>query len=348
MHNKKDEMKKVTYLDIVINGASIILLIISIVVSIVPFLLDFIKTTTLTNEQIFIITGCCSGVILIFSIVLFCIGTIKRFRDIILRNNLAELDELINRFSNTSDNLNNHINNCSNRPVENLIKESYIIKKPSDFYKKLFDLREKSQSNTSIRLMNFSTTYINANDKETRESATKYFNNELSFYKEKPDTSVYKIVSIHTKEKLDELKKLVTEVERRRLRNFHVAYLNIKQLNNNIPEIISVDVLGDELLFMHPKYGRITDKANWAAMYMKSNELARIFEGYHIHLWNMIESDTSEERGFILYGKEDWGINPNIEKCWRKIQENIYGKAVIKEKSKFNIFNILKKKKETE
>jgi len=323
MSKEKGLERNDTFLDVVIKGASIVLIVVSVVIAVVPYLLYLLKDDNiliLSDQHQLLIITISAGITLFFAIVLFCIGTIKRFREIILHNNIKEINKLTNQLKASSDIITNAVT-----PRKNLVMESFKIPANdiNQFYKILIDLRENAQDNRSIRLMNFGPYPIQENSKHNDDTdyVQQYYDNELPFYKKNPNASIYKIVSIHTKEKLDEYKKLVNRAEKMSLRKFHLGYLNIKKFDNYPPDIIGVDIISDVALFMDPVYARITDESDYTALYIKSTDISETYREYHKALWREIRDD--EGRGLILYDGETGGISPKIEEYWTRIEEQI-------------------------
>jgi len=322
MNKRKNMKNNDTFLDVVIKGSSIILIVISIVITVVPYLLFLLKEKNiliLSDKNQLIIIAFSALITLIFAISLYCIGTIKRFREIILRNNLEELGELTKQLKKSSEIITNTV-----IPRKNIVMESFLIppNNINQFYEILINLRENAQDR-NIRLMNFGLHPFQENNKNNNDNnyIRQYFNDELSFYKKDPNASIYKIVSIHTKAKLDEYKKIVNQAKKMSLRNFHLGYLNIKKFDNYPPDIIGVDIISDVVLFMNPLYARITDESDYTALYIKSKEISETYRLYHKALWREIEDD--EERGLILYGGKNGGISPKIEEYWTRIEKQI-------------------------
>jgi hypothetical protein len=304
----KSEMdKNQTVKDAVTRGASIVLITISITITVIPYLLYLLKDRILilTDQTQLIIITISIVITLILALILYFIGTTKIFRNYLMRNNLIELDELTKQLRLSSEKITNYAN-----PKENIVTESYVIFDISLFFKKLIKVRESVKDNNAIRLMSFASNPIEEKFKD-KDNVLTYFSNELSFCKEKPDTAVYKIVSIHNKDKLIACKKLLREADKMDIKNFHVAYLNLRKFDNYLPEVIGVDIIGDVVFFMNPEYARITSRANWVSLYIKSEKIADIFREYHTALWEEIEGN--EERGVILYDGEKGGIIPHID-----------------------------------
>ena len=324
IYNEQNKERNKVVLDIITKGASLILIVISIVIYVAGPFVSYLFQGALSHEELFKITSISAIIILIFAVILYCMGTMKKFRELALCDNIIELNELSTMLNNnleTSDKLASHIRKCLNTTNENLVIESYIIYKISDYYIRLKKVREDTEDHRSIRLMNFSTLPASRNKSYTKDeiSVKKYFNKELMFCKNKPESNVYKIVTIHTKEKLEECRNLVNGANKMKLHNFHLAYLNIDKFNNDLPELIGADIIGDEVFLMNPKYARITPKSNWAAIYMKSPIIAEKLGEYHHALWEEI----TDGRGYILYDGEKDIINPDIEDYWKKIEKRL-------------------------
>jgi len=318
MGSKKEGEK-----DIVIKGASLVLLFVSFVFAcvpyLVPYLLNFLfdDTIQLTNDNLFKITAFSVGITLLFALALFCIGTMKQFRGLILRDNMEELNKITNQLKQSSDSIADNV-----LSENNIVIESYIINDISTFFNKLIEVREKVQKNRNIRLMSFA---LNPNEEEykDKDGVKTYYNSELLFCNENKDMAVYKIVSIHTEKKLISCQNLVRKAEEMKLRNFNLAYLKLNKFGNHPPEIIGLDIIGDVVFLMNPEYARITSESDWVSLYIKSPSVSEIYRNYHKALWKTIKHDASKKCGLILYEGEGGGTSPRIEEYWAKIKEQI-------------------------
>jgi len=321
----QDRERIKTISDIVLKGYSLTAIIITVIASSVnPIISKLFPIETLDSKILSTIIVPITAITMIFAVVLWFIGARKQFWDLALLKKFGELNDITERLNNITEankDITKHIDNCKTNPIENIVRESCVITESSMFYEKLIEARERAQNKTSIRLTNFATHPVNRNDKnkDIANNNLNYFKNELAFYKNKPDIFVYKIVSIHTREKLKDCKDLVLEAERLKLGNYNLAYLNIEELNYNLPGVIGIDVIGDEVFLMNPEFARHTPKSGWVSIHMKSPKFAEIYTSYHNALWREID----EGRGYILYDGERGGISSKIEEYWKALEKNI-------------------------
>jgi len=317
----RDELRERndTFLDFVMKGASVISIFVSLSVVIIPILLKHLPDdgTKISEENVSWITISCTVIIYILALALYFLGTTEKFRNYLMRDNLIELDELTEQLKESGDHIADRIS-----PKENIVIESKLIKDIGQLFKKLIELRKKkAHSEQAVRLMSLSTDPVEKKYKD-KKGVQKYYKDELSFCKRNPNTPVYKIFTIHSKQKLIDCKKLVKEAQHRAIPNLHLAYLNVKKFNNNLPNVIGVDIIGDSIFYMNPKYSRITNKPGWKTIYIKSQEIADIFSDYHNSLWEEIEKDPN--RGLILYDGENDGISANIKTHWASIENQLH------------------------
>ena len=324
----EDSIKNNKYfLGILMKGASFVLLVISIAVSvIIPFTANWFEAKgviVLSTEQFFKITIINASIILLFAIILYCICSIKRFRDILLKENIIELNELMGKVKSNlrnSSRLADHIENCKIDIRNNIVEKSCLITSEKSFYDHL-TYASKDNKNRIIRLTNFTKKLANDGEStyEDKKISSEYFNNELERYKNNPNAIIYKIVTIHTQDKLKELKALVKEAREKNVSNFNLAYLNIDKLDSHLPGIIGVQILDDEVILLNPRFARAISLADNHALYIKSSSIARIFERYHDDLWQEIKL---KKRGFILIDIDNGGISDD-DSIWDKIEKQI-------------------------
>ncbi|MCL2801215.1 MAG: hypothetical protein FWD28_05615 [Treponema sp.] len=307
------------------TGGSLIIFIISLSSSIIfPFItykLQELKYFNIEPDKLFIINFTCAAAVLIVSIILFFIGTMKKFHDFILRNHLTELNNL-------SAKLNSNIS-VSKEMIKNIENSKYYMDNPKiinddEMFFKYLNRAQNNIDSGSIRLTNFSKMLINDEEcgRDGINNINDYFNKILKTYKEKTNKiAVYNIVSIHTLEKLNECKRLVEKANAMKLANFHLAYLYIEEdFENNLPNVIGVQIIGDEVLLMHPQFARLSNNAdNEKAIHIKSKVIADMYKNYYKLLWNEIK--VNKKRGFLLYDGEK--RNTSINKYWTEIENDV-------------------------
>jgi len=298
-----------------------------------PKLPEIFNCEPLSKSLSFVMFCAIVGVSFIF--VIPCIF----FINIDKRNMLsAELNRLI---KNTSDNLSTNVKNLNdtsdnlsskieNIPQSGIIQRSDELKSTIAFYKHLNKARNRIQESEDkkviIRLTNYANTIIEEND------AKNYFENEIKFCNDKNSVQVFKIISIHTKKKFKQCKKLVDDAMTFQLTNFHLAYININEFNNDrLPKIIGAQIIEDEVILMDPSFARIDHGSlDRNPIFIKSSIIADMYFNYHEQLWSEIAKYHANPdgyknydgySGYILYDGE--GEKPIDSNIWIKINRNM-------------------------
>jgi len=310
--------------------------IIGLIVSVIGNLLLFVQQKLpeffclepLSKSLFFVMVCAVAGVSFLFAIPCVIVINYRIYK----RNKLSiELNGL-------AGNLKDSIHSCENLStsikslpqIGDIIQRSYQLNSIKSFYKHLNKARNRIQEsedkNIIIRLTNYADTISEEKD------AKNYFENEIKFCNDKSSVQVFKIVSIHTAKKFRQCKKLVDDAIASKLQNFHLAYLNIKEFdNNNLPKIIGVQIIEDEVILMDPSFARIdlgnNDKN---PLFIKSSKIAEIYFNYHDQLWSEIAEYHANQSnyenndgysGYILYdGEVEKPIDNNI---WKKINSNM-------------------------
>jgi len=205
-----------------------------------------------------------------------------------LTGELKEIADKINASKNLFEKIKSHL----------IVRESKLIENKNDFFDDLETARKNAPDNTEIRIMNFTMTIKEQKEKNARD----YFEKEIDFYYKRNNVKLFKIVSIHTKEKFKECWELLKKAKG--LENFHLAYLNIKEFNNNIlPKITGVQIINDVVILMHPTSARIDTPDHRKPIFIKSEEIAEIYSDYHRKIWEEIEDYHNQ-----------WLVNENVER----------------------------------
>ena len=217
-----------------------------------------------------------------------------------------------------------------------LIKKAELIKSKADFFKVLDKARKSTpeNGNTEIRLMNFAKTI---QEQQKEENARKYYKQEIDFCQERRDVKLFKIVSIHTKEKFIECWKMAKEAEKNELENFYLAYLHMSDFEEvTLPKIIGVQIIDDNVIFMHPTSARIDTADHREPIFIQSKEIAEIYSDYHRELWKEIKKyhkqwlarDLKDEEkkeygyiGHILYTGEK--KTSSEDRVWKDINDGL-------------------------
>jgi len=288
------------------------------------------------NVAIAIVVFC--GTMLLAFPVIVCINVVCN------KNKLTEeLKEITSKLCIVEDNKN-----------ISFIERATLIMSKADFFKELDSARNSVSGVTDIRLMNFSKT-IQEQDEE--ENIKKYYQQEIDFYREKNTVNLFKIVSIHTKEKLKECLNLAKAAEKEGLENFNLAYLNIEKFGDvTLPKIIGVQIIDDNVIFMNPTSARIDTQDNQAVL-IKSKLISQIYCEYHKKVWEGIENyhkqwlanklkdeEKKESKGYIghiLYTGEDGTIAES--KVWIDINESLPAKEQLNDKDLTNELSALRR-----
>jgi len=251
-----------------------------VVYTVVPFILSWVlellSVEFLPQEFQFTITIAVLGVTMLIILPIIVWINSKRNRDKLTQ----ELNEITDKLKDGKT-LVDHIVSIS------LIKKAKLITSQSEFFRILDKTRRDVSDNTVIRLMNFART-IHEQDEE--ESKKKYYQKEMEFYLKNKNVKLFRIVSIHTKEKLKECLKLARAAKEKELENFNLAYLQIEKFKDgNLAKIIGVDIIGDTVILMNPKSARIDTSVYYEPLLLQSEKISEIYSDYHEVIWDEID-----------------------------------------------------------
>jgi hypothetical protein len=256
----------------VITIASLVIIFVYIAVSFaLPEVTKLLGKESLPKELNFAI---------IFSV---CFCTMLIVSPWIATNNInRDRDEQTKKLKEIADMLNDSSHHIKEHISTSIIKEVKLIKNKNDFFRELNNERDNIKKDVDIRLMNFANTIREQEDDE--RSARKYYDNEIEFYYNRSNDNVklFKIVSIHTKEKFIECWNLAKKAENRELENFNLAYICINKFEEKImPEITGVQIIGDVVILMDPNVARIDAANHKYSMYIRSKIIAEKYSSYH-------------------------------------------------------------------
>ena len=212
-----------------------------------------------------------------------------------------------------------------------IVKAAKLISNKDDFYDELDNARKRITDDTEILLMNL---VKNIQEQKKGKNAKQYFEDEMNFFLERKNVKLFKIVSIHTKEKFKECWKLAKEAQENKLENYNLAYLVIDSFNEKLPKITAVQIIDkDEVILMDPIVARISNTKFRPPIFLKSKEIADLYADYYKELWKEIEGyhnqrlnnefDDEEKNeykgyiGYILYTGEN-GITLE-NRVWKDI-----------------------------
>jgi len=208
------------------------------------------------------------------------------------------------------------------------IDESSVVRfkfiEASDFYDYLDYARKNAKKR--VYLTNFS---IIPYEIETKNS---YFRKELSYcrslYKQNHEAKIKRIITIHTKDKLQLYKKIIKKMVDNDIKNFNLAYLHIDNFDETayLPGVIGIQIIDDDVIIMDPRIARIGQDE--PPILIQNPQIAAVFKEYHKKLWKEIEgSNGPEERGCILYcgdyGKEKNKSIFNASNIWTTIENQM-------------------------
>jgi len=294
----------------------------------IPFILKMLQIEPLSDSHVFIL-GVSVAIVMLFLALpfLFVFMTVKYDKHELttkLGNLTNQLEESIKRCGV----LTTHIEDCPRLPGQNIVEKSYLMSK-SDFFKCLDKARNQASDNTEIRLMNFARSITK--QKKEIDNVEQYYENEIDYCNKNRDkVTLYRIVSIHTKDKFDYCIKLANEAWEKKLPNLNLAYLYIDDFNEKLPKITGVQIIGDdEVILMDPRHARPSNTNFLPPIFLKSKEIADIYSEYYKKLWDEIEAyhrqwpnnkiNNEGYIGHILYGEN--GIAP--DSVWIEINKKM-------------------------
>jgi len=273
--NKKSEILRNIIDQLCTISTLLFIIVYTVVPLILPWILELLGIKSLSSEFNFIITITVLGVTML--IILPCIVVINSKWN--GEKLIKELQELTDKLKD-SKTLVDHIVSSS------IIKKAKLITNQSEFFKILDKTRRDVSDNAVIRLMNFAKT-IHEQDEE--ESKKKYYQKEMEFYLKNKNVKLFRIVSIHTKEKFNECLKLARAAKEKELENFNLAYLQTEKFKDgNLSKIIGVDIIGDTVILMNPKSARIDTSVYYEPLLLQSEKISEIYSDYHKAIWDEI------------------------------------------------------------
>ena len=257
-------------------------------------------------------------------------------------NNLQKitkkLDDFIDQNENHINEIKTHIDECPRVTRDNFVSKSYMINDIAEYYKHLTKARQKA-NNGKVYLTSFSTRLYATDNKERND----YYLNDFELIKNK-ECQVYRIVTIHSGEKLLYLRGLFDDAVKHKSEKYNLAYLDIEEFsdgtNNKLPDIVGMQIIGDEVFIMDFRYARALTRIGFKKLlYMESKETTDMCREYYEMIWKEIsvsnESDTDKSyhryKGYILYDGTTQSVHKNIDAIWKEIESKILVKN--KEKS---------------
>jgi hypothetical protein len=229
-----------------------------------------------------------------------------------------------------------HINDCPR--IDNLVKKSCLIENIDEYYQHLTNARKRANKK-DVYFTSFSTRPYKADNESRRE----FYKNDIDFIKDK-ECEVYRLVTVHSHEKLLFLKELVADAVNSKSLKYYLAYLNIKEFSDDkLPEIVGMDIIGNEVIIADFRYARaLRENAFEEPIYIESEEIADKFRRYYEKIWDDIKKSSDENntpaarrryKGYILYDGLNRRVHENIENIWKEIEEKIPEKIEKKPKT---------------
>ena len=247
-----------------------------------------------------------------------------------LRDNFQDLSVKFNESIGQNENyfervISPHIDDCSK--IDNLVRRSQMIKNVSDYYQHLTKARENVKDK-EVFLTSFSTKPY----KIDNENRNIYYSTDIEFIK-RIECNVYRIVTVHTPEKLSFLKRLVDNAKQSESENYFLAYLDIKKFSDEtidiLPGIVGMDIIENEVIIMDYRFARAlrrNDNFN-SPLYMESEKIADMCRAYYNKIWEDISDETpiSKRRyqGYVLYNGTTRKVHDDMDNIWKKIESNI-------------------------
>jgi hypothetical protein len=338
---KKIQDKILKEADILLMTLKPIAVLITIFLIILPFVLpivlNYLKIESLSNTHIFIMGVSVTIVMLIFVFPAFYIFMAAKYDTQELTTKLNDLTVQLEKSLEHCKYLTNHIEDCPRYSGQNIVEKSVLLSE-NDFFKYLDKARNQDSDNVEIRLTNFARS-IEA-QKKIENGAKKYYEDEINFcYNKINKIKLYRIVSIHTKDKFKDCIKLAKEAWEKKLPNYNLAYLHIDDFNEKLPKITGVQIINDEVILMDPIVARISNTKFREPIFIKSKKIADIYSDYYTELWEEIAvyhrqwpNNNANNKGYIghiLYTEDNMIAQDSV---WKEINENIPKQERLKEK----------------
>jgi len=238
----------------------------------------------------------------------------------------GKLDKLIERNKDYFDKSINHMDSCPG--IDNLVRRSHMINNVDEYYQHLIKLRENTDEK-DVYLTNFSTKPYVIDNKNRDE----FYSTNNDFIK-RAKCNVYRIVTVHSKEKLLFLKKLLEDAKESDSVKYHLAYLDIKRFSDEtgdkLPGIVGMDIIENKIIIMDFKYARALRKNDGfeKPLYIESEEIADKCRMYYKAIWDDISNEVSASKrryqGYILYNGTSRKVHEDIDNIWTKIENKIH------------------------
>lgn len=326
--------------------------IIVFLITIVANAISFYSGSNISAFSLFIITISVTIIVFLCLSPVLIMHLVKNLRRFIIDNEIEaknielskELNKLTNNLLTSTEKLdksivqnNNyfekiiipHIDDCSR--INNLVKKSYMIKNITDYYKHLTVAR-KNANDKDVYLTSFSTRPYEIDNKERKD----YYLNDFKFIEDK-NCQVYRIVTVHSSEKLSFLKKLIDDARTNKSAKYHLAYLDIEEFSDEtgdkLPGIVGMQIIGDGVTLMDFRYARALRKDDFKeTLYIESAEIANQFRYYYKDIWsdinisndkNNISASNPKYKGYILYNGIHQSVHKNMESILKEIKSKI-------------------------
>jgi len=242
-----------------------------------------------------------------------------------LKMSTEKFDEFLNRNEKYFKVTEKHMDDC--RKINTIVKKSYMINDVDEYYQQLKKARENADEK-EVYLTNFSTKPYKRDNKYRDD----YYSTNIDFVKN-AKCNVYRIVTVHTREKLEFLQKLVDDAIESDSAKYNLAYLDIERFSNEtgdtLPGIVGMDIIEDEVIIMDFKFARALKKNDVFEnpLYIESERIADMCRKYYEAIWNEISNETliskRKYQGYVLYNGPTRKVHEDIDNIWKEIESKI-------------------------
>lgn len=147
-----------------------------------------------------------------------------------------------------------------------------------------------------------------------------YFDNILKIVKGKDEIEVKRIINIPNLEKLEWVENLVKETDQRD--NFHLAYINVKNIEYFFPTTISCQIIDEDKIFLlNPLLNHIPRTSFKKCVYIENRKVTAIYEDYYERLWSELENENCAFGCIIKGGKGTDLFDNNLQRIKNDINK---------------------------
>lgn len=169
-----------------------------------------------------------------------------------------------------------------------------ILSTYDDFYTRLKKSRQEAKREVLLTQLD-PWPPDNYEDESVRKS---YFAGDVEYLRQHPNISVYRILSIESKDKLLWVKELIEQTKD--CSNFFIAYINIDSIEKSVPfpKMLSFQIIdGEEVFCLNPQFSYMP-RAYKPCYYFKNRDVAKLYVDYYKKIWDTL--CEKPEHGCIL------------------------------------------------